>query len=343
MQVHMIIGYPSVLVIVLNYKRADDTLACLRHLYKQALPNMDILVVDNHSADGSVDRIRVGLAASDRILARDVNDGFTGGMNAGLTEAVAREYDYAWLLNNDAFPALDCLNRLIGFMDQNSKVILATPQLVGDDGREQHAGGKVDLSDGTHQLLVAGELSGPHTGPTWLTGTALLVRVSALHRVGLLDPQYFAYWEDVDFSLRVVASGGDIRAVPAAKCLHKGGSSSGGINSPLCQHLLTRNHWYFLTKHSTLKQSLSTFLRFVSSSLELAGGFALRGESRSSASIIGAVFAIIRGHYGRPICLFAPDLFVRLVMIHPWAIARLLRMLSVALEMKPTVCPRSSR
>ena len=90
---------PLVGVVVLNYQGADDTLRCLESLAAVS-PAPVVLVVDNASDDGSVERIRA--AAPDvELIVNDANLGFAGGCNTGIDRLRTSDVDHVWLLNND--------------------------------------------------------------------------------------------------------------------------------------------------------------------------------------------------------------------------------------------------
>jgi GT2 family glycosyltransferase len=314
---------PRVLIVVLNWNGAGATAECVRCVRRLDYPAADLLVIDNGSRDHSAAVLRDLLTPPERLLALRANRGFAGGMNVGLREARAGGYAYAWLLNNDAFPAPDCLTALVGAMEAAPRVVLATPRLVGADGREQHAGGTVDLASGALSERGAAELCGPAAEGTWLTGTAVLVRSAGLGRVGLFDPRFFAYWEDVDLCTRVLKAGGDLRAVPAATCRHLGAASTGGKHTPFATYMNLRNTWLFLRKHAPRRGGARARLRLLRDSLETAGVLALQGDARAPA-IVAALADALGNRYGRPAGLRAPPLVERLVLRHPWRVIRLL-------------------
>lgn len=104
---------PMVLAITLNWRQAETTLACVRALQAMAYPNLRILVIDNGSEDGSAARLAAELPPEARLLALPENLGFAAGNNVGLREAIAQAFDFALLVNNDAFAAPDMLARLL--------------------------------------------------------------------------------------------------------------------------------------------------------------------------------------------------------------------------------------
>jgi GT2 family glycosyltransferase len=95
----------------------------------------------------------------------------------------------------------------------------------------------------------------------WLSGCAVLARCSALQTIGLLDPDFFIYSEDVDWCLRGREAGYDVLIVPQAKLWHKGVQRV-YLPSPRITYLSVRNEFYLLVKHHAGPLALAaTWLR----------------------------------------------------------------------------------
>src|SRR3990167_1687104 len=104
---------PKITLIILNWKKTEDTLECLRSALALKDPNLEILLVDNHSGDGVCDRVRRDFP-SVIVLENAGNLGYAGGNNAGIRVALERGADYIFILNNDAAIADGCLEILRG-------------------------------------------------------------------------------------------------------------------------------------------------------------------------------------------------------------------------------------
>ncbi len=318
----------SVLSIVLNWNGLNYTKRCVSSLRAQKHPDSKVLVVDNGSRDGS----GAGLAALQpswwtlRLL--PVNLGFAGGMNVGLRFALRQNFDYVWLVNNDAFPEPDCLSILIAYMDSHPRVAISTPRLVGADGNEQPAGAYFNWSTGENHTFLSQALSSPRPDGTWLTGTAMLVRNTAISQIGFLDKSFFAYWEDADLSLRMTRAGYDIRAVPDATCVHLGTSSTGGGGSRFSNYLLARNAIRFLRKHTTNCQFARTILPLVKTVLNDIGILMVIGRQGSAEASLRGLRSGLLGESGTPKRLLSPCLGERVILGHPWRFCSLLGGLS---------------
>jgi GT2 family glycosyltransferase len=299
------------------------TLRCLGYLRSQSRPHR-ILVVDNGSKEEDLSILRAALPPDTELLSLAQNRGFAGGMNAGLRVALAGGAEYVWLLNNDAFPEPDCLEQLMRFMEAQPRVAMTTPRLVGSDNREQPAGARFCWSKGENRTRLSADLTSPACDGTWLAGTALLVRSNTLARVGLFDPHYFAYWEDVDLSVRLMRAGHDLRAVPEAMCVHLGGFSSGGNGSSLNNYLIARNAFRFLRKHSPRCCFLGACVHTVNYWLTQAAILMARGRQASAEGILRGLRAGLLGETGSPKRLRFSIFGERLILDQQWRVCQLL-------------------
>jgi GT2 family glycosyltransferase len=102
---------PRVSVVIVNWRAPDDTLAAIECLRLQTCQPHRTYIVDNGSADGSLQKLETAGAGfvDTAVLANSENLGFGGGCNRGLKEALTDGCAFIWLLNNDAIPAPDCL------------------------------------------------------------------------------------------------------------------------------------------------------------------------------------------------------------------------------------------
>lgn len=123
---------PNVAIIVLNWRRPAETLACLESLAHMDYPNAQVIVVDNGSGDDSVSVIRQGFPEI-LILETGENLGYAGGNNVGIRNALVHRADFVCLLNNDVTVAPDFLAPLLAAMGSQPDVGVVTP-LVAEPG-----------------------------------------------------------------------------------------------------------------------------------------------------------------------------------------------------------------
>lgn len=217
---------PAVTVIIINYNQTDLTAACLHSLTSLTYPNLRVVVVDNGSAPGAVTALRAHVPPRD-LVALPRNVGFTAANNAGSAVALqSGQPDFLWFLNNDTLVDPDALSALVRAARQRPSVGAVASVLydMGTDTVQAYGGGRVSLWNGRAQLVQAAV---PDEQLDFLAGTSLLVRVLAVRQVGLLDEQFFMYWEDTDYSFRLRAAGWALTVAPDSRVWHLGAVSTG--------------------------------------------------------------------------------------------------------------------
>lgn len=245
-----------VLAIVLNWRQPSVTLACVAALRAMRTAHLDVLVIDNGSDDDS-EAVLSSSPLDFRLLILGQNVGFAAGNNEGLRLALREGYDYALLMNNDAFAAPDMLAELL--VETAPDIGLLSPKIYyeGEPSRIWFANGRQQR--GTLDLRDTGQ--GQLDGPEWansrdvdyLLGTCLLVNLTAAGRVGLLDERYFFYFEDLDWSIRMREAGYRLRMAAGAHLLHRVATSTGGVDdSPLRRYHLAHSSVIFWRRHANL-------------------------------------------------------------------------------------------
>jgi len=239
---------PKVAIIILNWNDGPATIACLDALQSTDYPNRVTIVVDNGSTDGSAQSIRAA-AGADLVL-NPTNLGFTGGVNVGISRAMAAGADYVWLLNSDAITRPDVLSHLVAAAEADERIGLVSPVLYDPDNPAvaEFCLGRFDpiarFATQTADPVTALGWQIDHPTEVVLLGTALLIRRRLIETIGVLDAGFFAYVEDVDYCLRAHAAGFRTVAVPEAIVFHKFKQpidNPGGVPAYL-HYFITRNY-----------------------------------------------------------------------------------------------------
>jgi GT2 family glycosyltransferase len=267
-------GQPAtVWVVVLNWNGLSDTLACLGSLGGQHYASWHVVVVDNGSRGPEAETLEASGLAS-RVISSPHNLGFAGGSNVGIRHALQNGADYIWLLNNDTIVDPECLTTLVAAGDADERVGLLSPVIY--DHAAPHtlkfAGTVVDFDrqERVHLTSVDDMTRTAEGAPLALWGTALLIKRAVVERIGLLDERYFAYTEDMDYSVRALNAGFGTKVVPGAVVYHKEGASLGGVHSPLRAYLAVRNAYLFWSTHLKGRKRLGFRARYASWVLERA-------------------------------------------------------------------------
>jgi len=217
---------PRVSIIILNWNSYQVTLDCLLSLQKIDYANFEIVLVDNGSIDGSPAKLLAN-APEIRLIRNATNLGFAGGCNVGIRDALHRGTDYVLLLNNDTIVAPDFLSQLVRVAESDEKIGAVSPKILFFDhpDRLNYAGGEQrqwrlfpkvfglrQLDDGSYDKIR--EVS-------FLTGCAFLIKAEVVRKIGVMEQIYFHFYEDIEWSLRVLKAGYKTFYVPAAKIRHK--------------------------------------------------------------------------------------------------------------------------
>ena len=251
----------KVAIIIVNWNGYDLTKTCLVSLREIHYPNFQTVLIDNGSLDQSGDKLKSEFPEIE-LIACSENLGFTGGNNLGIKWALENYHDYVLLLNNDTVVEPDFLQPLVSFLERNHDYGAAQPKIMFEKERNKiwNAGGgyfkwlvmswSVGIGKEDH-----GQFDEEKDTP-WITGCAMMVRSDVIKEAGMLDNRFFAYYEDVEWSLRIQKSGYRLRYLPKSKIYHVAGGSSKkiktkeGIVPPIIHFYRTRNHLFLIRKHA---------------------------------------------------------------------------------------------
>lgn len=262
-------GHPKVSVIVLNWNGFKDTMACIDSLIRCNYVNSEIIVVDNGSTDDSVRHLR---SIQDKIILLESKDnlGFASGNNIGIEYALENGAEYILLLNNDAVIEQDAVQTLVETMEDDNNLGLIGPKIYdyNEPNKIWFAGASIDWRTGESPHSGKGEIDHGQFNAAMevdrLSGCAMLIKTEVFERIGYLDPDYFLYFEDVDFCVRARKAGYKIIYVPQAKVWHKGSmSTKANHDSPLHAYYHNRNRLIFLNKHGkiSIREHIKNMLR----------------------------------------------------------------------------------
>jgi GT2 family glycosyltransferase len=254
---------PSILIVVLNWNGADDTLACMNSLESLSYPNFQVIVVDNGSTDDSLGKLRAYSSSFPLVLLdTGKNLGYAGGNNVGTRHALEHGADFVLLLNNDTTVAPDLLEQLVDAARRtpdagvfSARVMyFDNPELVWFDGARWNESA-LRLEWPGQGAREAGLSSIDHD-TDYASGAALFFRAEVARQIGLLDETFFLVWEEVDWCFRARKAGWRSRVVAAAKVWHKIGVSFGSESSPLRTYFSVRNQLLWFSRHASFSARL---------------------------------------------------------------------------------------
>jgi N-acetylglucosaminyl-diphospho-decaprenol L-rhamnosyltransferase len=233
-------GAVDVSAIIVNWNTCDLLDLCLEslHAYAPRRRSLEIVVVDNGSADGSADLVRTNWP--DVVLeVNTANEGYTRANNRAIGLSRGRNL---LLINSDAQVGPGSIDTMLERLEADARAAVVGPRLVYGDGSWQRwtAGRAPDLASVTSFFLFAERFSASATRrslflaedvrepfcPDWVCSACMLVRREALDQVGLMDERYFCYMDDVDLCQRFRDAGWRVWYDPSAEVVHLGSQSN---------------------------------------------------------------------------------------------------------------------
>jgi len=235
-------------VAVVNWKRAADTIECLSSLVAHSPYELDLVVLDNGSGDGSAEEIAMHFPDA-RLIALERNEGYVVGINTAVTEALRNDPEFILVMNNDAVSTPGFLEPLIDTMDRRPGCgIVGSKILYYDSGLIWFGGGTYNrwLGYTKHQDMDREDTDEEEERKVdYITGCTALIRAEVFRRIGLFDEDFSIYFEDLDFCLRADAAGFESWYVPSSVTRHKVSASAGlaGTNvlTPMRAYHYARN------------------------------------------------------------------------------------------------------
>lgn len=264
---------PLVSIILVSYNTAEYTLRALESVQQQTHSAYEIIVVDNHSTDHSVEVIRKQFPSIQLIESAE-NLGFAGGVCQGVAVA---QGTYLLLLNPDTLVLDGAIDKLLSFAEQHPEHGIWGGVTLNNDLslNTQHAWSKPDFFSllfsalGLSKLFSTSCLFNHANYGCWqrdtikevdiLSGCFFLITRQVWNQLGGLDPTFFMYAEEADLCLRAKAQGYQPIVTPDARIIHHGGVSHTRFSGKLIK--LLKGKVELINRHiSSWKQPIYKFL-----------------------------------------------------------------------------------
>ncbi len=279
---------PLVSIIIPHWNHREVLVECLESLHRTTYHPFEIIVVDNHSTDDSVEYIKTQFPEV-RLLENQENRGFAGGCNDGAEIAKGK---YLLILNNDTTQEPEWLDHLVNFLESHPSIGIAQPKLINatDPSFFDYSGAAGGFMDRYGFPFARGRLfesiekdERQYETPIqifWASGTACLLRREVYEQIGLFDEVFFAHMEEIDMNWRAQLAGWDIAVVPSAVVYHHSGFTL-PPDSPFKKYLNHRNSILMLISNYRLFRSI------------------IRGIQRGLLDFMALVFALAGRDWAR--------------------------------------------
>ena len=285
-------GGARVSVVIPNWNGGEMLAEVLRGLAEQEFDSFEVIVVDDASTDGSLEHARQECRPF-RAVELERNQGFAAAANAGAAAATGELIAF---LNNDAVPEPAWLQELVDCVDRHPEAAAGDSKLYrrGSDrvidgagdaftwGLKAYRRGSGTRDDGQYsreeQILLA-------------SGAACLWRADAFRRLGGFVEEFFAYYEDVDLSLRARRAGYEIWFAPSAVAWHAGGASTAAARREFAGFMAVRNRWATIVRNVPAWWLTRRAPAVALGELSLAASALAAGEGRHYVRALRAGFA----------------------------------------------------
>ena len=247
-----------VTAVIVNYNSAPDIFECLDSLRASDHP-VELVVVDNASADGSPDQLAL---LDDVHLVRSArNAGFGSAVNLGVRTVDPQ--GAVLLINPDATVAPDAVGRLVATLESRPRAAAVGPLVLNPDGTVQPSKRRFPTwlqaamhatvgvfwpgNPGTRAYVCADLPEDEPSQVGWLSASVLLLRADAFREIGMFDERFFFYVEDLDLCRRFADAGWELWFEPRAEAVHEWGGSTRRPVKQLWQH--HTNLFRYVRKH----------------------------------------------------------------------------------------------
>jgi len=272
-------------VVIVNYRTSSLTIDCLRSLVDEvkSLPGTRVVVVDNASGDDSVEKIGFAIDTEGwrdwaLLLPSDHNGGYAFGNNFAIRPVLQSPNPppYFLLLNPDTLVRPGALKALIDFMDRHPDVGIAGSSFEEADGKPWPIAFRFptvlsELNDGLRlgvvskllsKWVVVRQMTDEQCQVDWLPGASMMIRRQVFESVGLMDEEYFLYYEETDFCLQAKRAGWSCWYVPQSRVMHIAGQSTGvtertGPPKRLPKYWFDSRRRFFVKNHGLLYAALA--------------------------------------------------------------------------------------
>ena len=240
----------KLIIVILQYNNSQDTVRCLESVKELGYPYPAFtVVVDNNSRPEHFNNVRlfiesqIGKVIRFKLDALSQNLGYAGGNNVGIRRALENGADYVLVLNNDTVVPKDLLSKLVSEAESDDDIGIVAPAI--DEGKRITYGGRIKwLRPELNHLMSSQDVI------DYLPGVCLLIKRSVIEKIGLLDENYFLYFEDVDYCVRASRAGFILKLMPEVLVRHKVSASTKQLGAPLLLRYHFRNALYFNWRHA---------------------------------------------------------------------------------------------
>ena len=286
-------------VVILNYNGMRFLDHCLASVRDQTYADLEVIIVDNASTDGSAEYAKSRYPWA-KVIRNEENLGFAGGTNVGISQARG---EYILTLNNDTWIEKRFIEHLMEPVVEKDVGMCASKMLF-PDGKINSTGICISRSGAAWDRGIFEQDKGQYNRREEVFGPcagAALYRKAMLDEIGHFDEDFFLYMEDVDLAFRGRLAGWRCIYVPEAVVYHHHGGTTGS-KSDLSVYYVNRNVIWYVVKDFPLAILLTSLPFILARNLATIPYYALRGQGRvifkSKLDALRGVSSMIRKRRG---------------------------------------------
>lgn len=257
-------------IVIVTYNRLEKLKKSLLSYEEQTLPPAFVLLIDNHSTDGTsqyLDHWAESPAPFEKIIYHsDTNTGGAGGFAKGIDAALLHDPDWIWLADDDAYPAPDCLELMVTYyqslsVGQRDKTVSLCGKVVDNNGLSRLHRRRIKLSfwECREIPLTASDYETAVNEISLFSFVGTLIRTDIIRKAGLPNADYFIFYDDSEYALRI-GKYGRILCLSDAVILHDSLENT-IVSYSWKNYYMFRNKLYTYAKYFTKRQCFVEYIK----------------------------------------------------------------------------------
>lgn len=291
-------------IVICNYNKKNDALACIRSILESKFQDYDIYVVDNASTDGSAEAIRNAYGEQVTLLVNQENLGGSGGFNTGLRAAFQKGYPYLMCVDNDALLDENAIGNLLAFLQEHPETGIAAAKIYHREAPDyvQQFGQKIDFenfcTDVTYLNAYEDGSMPEYVYTDAVAACALMIRRSVIEKIGFMPEENFLYWDDTEWCYLCNRAGWKVASVGNAMALHAMGAKK-ELENTFPTYYAWRNWLRFFMRYTEPEEWEAMAGTFLDSMFQIVYEGLHKGEKNRIRTVMLAYDDALHGVTGK--------------------------------------------
>lgn len=291
-------------IVVCNYNKKEDALACIQSVLESKFQDYDVYVVDNASTDGSAEAIENAYGERITLLVNQENLGGSGGFNTGLRTAFEKGYPYLMCVDNDALLDENAIGNLHSFLQEHSETGIAAAKIYHREAPDyvQQYGQRIDFenfcTDVTYLNAYEDGSMPEYVYTDAVAACALMIRREVIKKIGFMPEENFLYWDDTEWCYLCNRAGWKVASVGSAMALHAMGAKKELVNT-FPTYYAWRNWIRFFMRYTRPEEWNAMVETFLDSMFQIVYEGIHKGEKNRTRTVMLAYDDAIHGVTGK--------------------------------------------